>query len=202
MWEKEIKRIILGLVWKFRNIGYKDPMYAPSVQASNEALKDAKMEMIEKAKKTKLRPQDFEDLVGEANVILAELLAKEKAGIIDDVRSELYEAITSRFMHLYRDMNKYGLTIDNSEYLHVPDEDTPFTFAIRQTWKERLATEDLTPDVKMIAKAIIYQDKRLRKHIGNGRFSKNALKQFCMQDLGWPERRFRKAIAHCKHVRF
>lgn len=202
MWEKEIKRIILGLVWKWRNIGYLDPIYAPSVMASTEALANAKMEMVEKQKKTKLRPQDFEDLVGEANVILVELLYKKKIGLIDDVAGELYAALKSKFQHMYRDLNKYGLTYNNDDYLSVPDETTPYSFIIHQSWKKRLEDENLTPDVKVIASAIINNDKRLQKHIKDGRFSKNALRKFCMKDLGWSDWRFRKAIKHCRHVRF
>jgi hypothetical protein len=75
---QDYETVIKSLVWKFRNLGFADNMFAPVIDTSSEGRSTSKMANIDEGgtterKRFRYTVANFEDLISEANVVFVEL---------------------------------------------------------------------------------------------------------------------------------
>jgi hypothetical protein len=80
---KDYETAIKSMVWKFRNLGFVDMLYAPVVDSSVSGRAESKMAGIEegstKKKKFRFMVSNFEDLLSEAYLVFTEIKSKIEA---------------------------------------------------------------------------------------------------------------------------
>ena len=86
---KDYENTIRTLVWKFRNLGFADAMYAPVIDTGTEAIAENKMANVEEGSEEKksfrYTVKNFEDLISEGYLIFTELKNQfESMGIYCD----------------------------------------------------------------------------------------------------------------------
>ena len=86
---KDYEDTIKTLVWKFRNLGFADMLYAPVIDTGTEAIAENKMcnvdEGSEEKKSFRYTVANFEDLISEAYVVFTKLKNQfESMGIYCD----------------------------------------------------------------------------------------------------------------------
>ena len=142
---KDYEDTIRTLVWKFRNLGFADAMYAPVIDTGTEAIAENKMANVEEGgeeKKTfRYTVKNFEDLISEAYVVFTELKNQfESMGIYCDTcgsRCDFYfqmqnvcfeqalvQKLQIRFVDLYRELVAQKRTASIRGLLDT-DEDVP-----------------------------------------------------------------------------
>jgi hypothetical protein len=124
---KDYDNTIKTLVWKFRNLGFADMLYAPVVDTGSEAIAGNKMcnvdEGSEEKKSYRYTVANFEDLISEAYVVFTELknqfemvesyfcqMCVDKCDTYNQIKPLNFEQalvtrLESHFLDLYKGMN-------------------------------------------------------------------------------------------------
>lgn len=161
---KDYEKVIKTLVWKFRNLGFADMMYAPVTDTSTDGISKTKMGNVEDGWKTKkpFRQSviNFEDLLSEAYVVFTELKNKFEAGEYPaeiNFEQALVTKLESTFMNLYNALmreKRTGSTIPVECITETLPGPEVISF-LQKALLEKGPEDGITPDLKQMAKDIL-----------------------------------------------
>jgi hypothetical protein len=200
-------------VWKFRNLGFADMLYAPVVDTGAEAIAENKMcnvdEGSEEKKSYRYTVANFEDLISEAYVVFTELKNQfESMGIYCDTcqskcdfyfqmqtvnfEQALVQKLQAHFVDLYRELLAQKRTASIRGLLDT-DETVPLELSDSFFQKLHYAYYHKTLPMNMmkLAKGL------LTDSIGEGKkgeITKYSIHKY-LQKNGWSQKKIQEFFA-------
>lgn len=153
---KDYENTIKTLVWKFRNLGFADMLYAPVIDTGTEAIAENKMcnvdEGSEEKKSYRYTVANFEDLLSEAYVVFTELKNQfESMGIFCDTcqtKCDFYfqmqtvnfeQALVKRLESHFVDLYRTSISQKNSAAVRsLDDEDSDTILNFSRNFYDKL----------------------------------------------------------------
>jgi hypothetical protein len=209
---KDYEDTIKSLVWKFRNLGFADMLYAPVIDTGSEAIAETKMANVaegsEEKKSFRFTVTNFEDLLSEGYVVFTELKNQfESMGIYCDnckdkcpfyfqmqevvFEQALVKRLEGHFLNLYK-----GLNVDKRSaslrFLEDGDEDKivnlsrNFYDKLHYAYIHNTIPEHLRQLAKDVLEGNVDRDAK-------GGITKRSLRAY-LHKLGWKESEIRHTL--------
>jgi hypothetical protein len=193
---KDYEDTIKSLVWKFRNLGFADMLYAPVIDTGSEAIAETKMANVaegsEEKKSFRFTVTNFEDLISEGYVVFTELKNQFESGQLNEnltFEQALVKRLESKFIMLYRTMVSQKHT---ASVRSLMDEDGETILNLSRSFYDKLhydylhknIPENLMPLAKGILNGTITDGIR-------GGITKDSLEKYLAQ-FGWKRKEIRR----------
>ena len=195
---KDYEDTIKTLVWKFRNLGFADMLYAPVMDTGTEAIAENKMlsvdEGSEEKKSFRYTVANFEDLISEAYVVFTELKIQFESGQMDEnltFEQALVRKLEGHFLNLYK-----GLNVDKrtASVRALEDGDTENLQTISQNFYDKLhyayIHNTIPENLRQLARDILEGNVDRDTRGGN---TKRSLRVY-FSKLGWKESEIRHTL--------
>jgi hypothetical protein len=209
---KDYENTIKTLVWKFRNLGFADTLYAPVIDTGTEAIAENKMcnvdEGSEEKKSFRYTVANFEDLISEAYLVFTELKNQfESMEIYCDTcqnkcdfyfqmqevnfEQALVKRLESHFLDLYKGMNvdKRSASVralEDGDEEKITNISKNFYDKLHYAYIHNTIPEHLRQLAKDVLEGNVDKDAR-------GAITKRSLRAY-LAKLGWKETEIRHTL--------
>lgn len=204
---EDYEEVIKTLVWKFRNLGFIDVLYAPTIHTSTEARADNRMDRVEegseKRRNFRYRAKYFEDLISEGYVVFTELKNQfESMGIYCDnckdkcpfyfqmqrinFEQALVVRLESRFTTLHQDLHRQKRSADIRP-INEEDENISYDFtpSLEEKLKQRLAEGSIAKNLEPLVRGILNNEIESG---AQGRITKESIIKY-LRKIGWSKQK-------------
>lgn len=189
--------VIHTFVWKFRNLGYADSLYAPIMETGMEASVNNRFgSMVDRAekerKKYRFTVKNFEDLISEGYLVFTELKNSFEKGELKNLSFEqaLVIRLESHFLHLFEAVQTQKR---KASIRSLSDEDDSLPIQMTHGFWERARNNlrNLPQDIQAIAEALLGEKIKPGK---SGRITKRSIRNYLVK-IGWPQKKAEAILA-------
>lgn len=192
---EDYKNVIHTLVWKFRNLGFADALYAPITVMGMEARVTHHFESMSREpeeRKVSFTVTNFEDLISEGYLIFTELKNAHAQGKLENLNFEqaLVTRLESHFLHLFEAIQTQKRKA-HVRSLNEEDEQIPYNITPSFWEKMKSKVKDLPLDKQLVVRAILNGDI---KESTSGRITKRSIYKY-LASRKWSQKKIQEFLA-------